>query len=221
MVVSLALALIASSCGDSSTGSEVLEIVDLPAVDRTGSVSLEEALAARESIRDFADRPLTLDEIGQLLWAAQGVTRSAGGRTNPSAGGLYPLEVYLVTESGLFHYLPDGHRAERLAEADLRTRLSRAAVGQEAVRQAPAVLVVCGVFARTEERYGDRATRYVHLEAGHVGQSLLLQAVALGLGGVPIGAFDDDAVRTLLGLPSDHEPLYLIPIGHPVSVSQG
>lgn len=189
--------------------------VELPAPRTDGPMSLERALAARRSVRDFTDERLTLEELAQLLWAAQGITADWGGRTAPSAGALYPLEVYAVTPGGLYHYLPDGHRADVLRADDLRRPLAAAALGQSAVAEAPAVLVIAAVFRRTEVKYGERAERYVHLEAGHAAQNVLLQAVALGLGGVPIGAFSDREVQRVLGLPADHEPLYLIPVGHP------
>jgi SagB-type dehydrogenase family enzyme len=194
-----------------------MEAIDLPAPALEGPVSLEETLSDRRSVREFTDETLMISELSQLFWATQGLTRQGRGRTNPSAGALYPLEVYAATSDGLYHYLPDGHRAELLSTEDLRTRLYLAAHRQDAVRDAPAVFVICGVFARTAGKYGDRAVRYVHLEAGHVGQSLVLQAVALELGGVTVGAFLDGRVREVLGLPDDHEPLYLIPIGHPAS----
>lgn len=204
---------------DSSSGSrqesEVIEVIDLPAPDRDGVMTLERTLAERRSIREYTADPLSWEELGQLLWAAQGLNREGEGRTNPSAGALYPIEVYAVTAQGLYHYQPRGHRVEALSRSDLRPGLAEAALGQEAVGDAPAVFVVCGVFSRTEVRYGGRAERYVNLEAGHVGQSLLLQAVGLGLGAVPIGAFEDSEVQDRIGLPDDHEPLYLIPVGHP------
>ena len=191
------------------------EILDLPEPRAKGDTSLEETLARRHSVRQYTDERLTMDEIGQLLWAAQGITRDWGGRTAPSAGALYPLEVYVVTPEGVYHYLPDGHRAEVLSCQDLRDALARVGLNQSAIHDAPAVFVIAAVYARTAGKYGDRAERYVKLEAGHAGQNILLQAVALGLGGVPIGAFHDDQVQRVLGLPADHEPLYLIPVGHP------
>jgi SagB-type dehydrogenase family enzyme len=197
---------------------EAVEVLELPAPRPKGDISLEEALAARRSVREFTDEPLTMQDLSQLLWAAQGLTASWGGRTAPSAGALYPLEVYLVTPEGLYHYLPDGHRIEALAHDDRRPTLARAALGQEAVADAAAVVIITGVYARTSQKYGDRAERYVHLEAGHAAQNVLLQAVSLGLGAVPIGAFEDRAVQEALGLPPDHEPLYLIPVGHPAPV---
>jgi SagB-type dehydrogenase family enzyme len=188
----------------------------LPPPHLEGALSLEEALQARRSVRTFTDEPLTLEEIGQLLWAAQGITDARGYRTAPSAGALYPLEVYAVTPEGVFHYDPAQHALLTVIAGDARDALSAAALGQQPVLEAPFILVITAVYERTEAKYGaDRGPRYVHLEAGHAGQNVLLQAVALGLGAVPIGAFHDDEVQQVLALPSDHLPLYLIPIGHP------
>ena len=177
-------------------------------------MSFDEALAARRTNRELSGPPLTDAETSQLLWSAQGIT-PAGNRTAPSAGATYPIELYLLTARGVFHYRPNRHALELVDGGDKRLPLFRDAVGQEAVRDAPAVFVVTAVFARTAAKYGDRAVRYVHIEAGHVAQNLLLEATALDLGGVPVGSFDDDAVSEILGLPDDHEPLYLLPIGNP------
>lgn len=190
-------------------------VIQLPAPRTEGDLSVEEAIALRRSVRAFTGEALTLEELSQLLWAAQGVTATWGGRTAPSAGALYPLEVYAATPDGLLHYLPEGHRARTAATADLRAQLSEAAGGQAAVADAAVVLVITAVPARTEARYGERAERYVQLEAGHVAQNVLLEAVALGLGGVPIGAFSDEDVERVLALPSGEVPLYLLPVGHP------
>jgi SagB-type dehydrogenase family enzyme len=158
------------------------EVLALPAPRLASDVSLEEALARRRSVRAYSGEPLTLKEIGQLLWAAQGITHERGYRTAPSAGALYPLELYVATDSGLYHYLPRGHEAEKRRIEDWRAPLCQAALSQDAVCQAPAVFVVTAVYERTEAKYGQRAERYVWLEAGHAAQNLLLQAVALGLG---------------------------------------
>ncbi len=192
-----------------------LETFDLPQPRTSSEVSLEETLARRHSVRQYTDEPLTMDHISQLLWTAQGITRDWGGRTAPSAGALYPIEIYVATVEGVYHYLPDGHQAETLSHQDLRGALARAGLSQSAIQDAPAVFIIAAVYARTAGKYGSRAERYVKLEAGHVGQNILLQAVALKLGGVPIGAFHDDRVQGVLDLPADHEPLYLIPVGHP------
>lgn len=188
----------------------------LPSPRARGSMSLEEALERRRSVREFTSERLAPAEVGQLLWAAQGVTGAEGGRTAPSAGALYPLELYAVTPDGLFHYVPANHTLRLTRSGDARPELRRAAFDQASVGAAPAVIVVTGVIQRTSAKYGvDRGTRYVQLEAGHATQNLLLEAVALGLGAVPIGAFDDAGVREILGLSKDESPLYLLPVGHP------
>ena len=166
-------------------------------------------------IHGFTEEELTLEEISQLLWAAQGLTAAWGGRTAPSAGGLYPLEIYVATADGLYHYVPRGHKVIIESQDDLRPKLWEAGLKQDAIRDAAAVFVITAVYERTAKKYGGRAERYVKLEAGHACQNILLQAVALHLGAVPIGAFYDDQVQAALSLPPDHEPLYLIPVGLP------
>jgi SagB-type dehydrogenase family enzyme len=178
-------------------------------------MSLEKTLAARRSVRAYAAKRLTWEEIGQLLWSMQGTTRDWGGRTAPSAGALYPLETYVVTAEGLYHYAPAEHQVTDSPKLGLQQKLWEAGLKQDSIRQAPAVFVIAAVYERTKGKYGGRAARYVHLEAGHAAENLLLQAVALGLGGVVIGAFYDDRVQAALELALDHEPLYLIPVGHP------
>jgi SagB-type dehydrogenase family enzyme len=190
--------------------------IPLPAPAHTSKVSLEEALYRRRSVREFSARPLTEQQIGQLLWAAQGITSSDGLRTAPSAGALYGLEIYVATSAGFYHYAPEGHQLERRSEEDLRPALRRAALDQESILGAAAVFVIAAVYARIAAKYGkERGVRYAHLEAGHAAQNLLLQAVALGLGGVSVGAFRDEQVQNVLSLPADQSPLYLIPIGVP------
>lgn len=205
-----------SSLGRSSTpeiGPGAVE--PLPSPRLTGPASLEEALHDRRSIRSFTSEALTRAEVGQLLWAAQGLTDAAGHRTAPSAGALYPLEVDVVTAEGIARYVPDGHGLASRGDTDLRPALRRAALDQAAVGEAPLIIVISAVVERTATRYGaGRAARYVALEAGHAAQNILLQAVSLGLGAVTIGAFDDAGVRRVLGLADGEAPLYLIPVGH-------
>jgi SagB-type dehydrogenase family enzyme len=189
--------------------------IALPAPRLDGDVSLEETLRQRRSVRAYTNEPLTLVEIGQLFWAAQGVITESGLRTAPSAGALYPLELYAATDEGLYHYVPQGHRATLRRVEGWRAALCRAALSQSAVCQAPVIFVVTAIYARTAGKYGERAERYVQLEAGHAAQNLLLQAVALDLAAVPVGAFSDEQVQVALGLPADHKPLYLVPVGHP------
>ena len=195
--------------------------VELPTPRLTSEVSLETALSSRESIREYRDEPLSLTKVSQLLWAAQGITRRDGGRTSPSAGALYPLELYLVAgnvgglDAGVYHYRPRGHEIVRLSSGDRRDALADAALGQECVRDGSVVLVITAVHERTSRKYRDDGPRYVHMEAGHAAQNVCLQATALGLGAVPVGAFYDDRVWKLLELPDEESVLYLIPLGRP------
>jgi SagB-type dehydrogenase family enzyme len=196
------------------TGTSTAPAFALPPPTTSG-LPLGVALERRRSVREYAPDRLSEAEVAQLLWAAQGITADWGGRTAPSAGGLYPLEVYAVTPEQVLHYLPDGHRAEIAIEGDRRASLMGASLDQDPVARAPLVVLIAGVPARTAARYGDRAARYVDLEVGHAAQNVLLQAVALELVAVPIGAFDDEAVADVLALPDGHEPRYLLPVGRP------
>ncbi len=190
--------------------------IQLPVPCTSGVVSVEETLARRRSLREFAAEPLSLVELSQLLWAAHGITEPREGfRTVPSAGALYPLEIYLALADGFYHHNPRRHSLRRQQKHDLRQQMAWVALHQAAVATAPAVLVFCAVFKRTSRTYGRDAQRYVPMEVGHAAQNVLLQAVALGLGGVPIGAFHEEQMHALLGLPADHSPLYLIPVGRP------
>ncbi len=187
----------------------------LPSAERERRAGLDDVLARRRSIRSFTDEPVDAGTISQLLWAAQGVTAPWGGRTAPSAGALYPIEIYVATADVLFRYVPDEHRAVELTPEDRRARIAAAAGEQEAAVNAPTLFVITGVVERTAAKYGERAERYVQLEAGHVCQNLLLEATSLGLAAVPMGAFSDELLRVALGV-GDHElPLYIVPVGHP------
>ena len=187
----------------------------LPPPGLRGSVGLEKAIAARRSVREFEDEPLTERHLSQLLWATQGITGDDGMRAAPSAGALYPLEVYVATTTGLDHYEPEHHALTVARTGDPRPAMCRASLDQTAIRQAPAVFVIAAVYARTAKKYGEWSQRYVDMEIGHAAQNLLLQAVALDLGGVPIGAFHEDRIRRALTLPEQEEPRYLIPVGRP------
>ncbi len=191
--------------------------IQLPQPKTKGAVSLEETICQRRSVRDFSSKELGLDEISQLLWAAQGITaRKAGSslRAAPSAGALYPMELYLLSKNGLFHYLPEGHKLEVLSDKDLRKSLADASLGQAAIKDAAVVIVICGVPKRITGKYGERGIRYMHIEAGHIAQNIQLEATAVGLGSVPIGAFNDARVDKTLGLAKGCQALYIIPVGH-------
>jgi len=189
-------------------------IITLPKPNLDGSMSLEKAIAARRSWRDFSQQALTLEQIGQLAWAAQGQAARSRYRTVPSAGATYPLELFVVTEEGLFCYLLAKHALEKLTDQDLRSALASAAWGQEFIEAAPLTLVFAAEFARTTKRYGQRGIRYVHMEAGHAAQNVHLQAEALGLGSVAVGAFDDVSVSKVLSLPEHLDPLYMVVVGY-------
>ena len=161
--------------------------VPLPSPTGTGTISLEKAIGKRRSLRAFRPDPLPTATIGQLLWAGQGVTSPDGKRAAPSAGALYPLELYVVTPDQVMHYLPDGHRAETRAVSDLRPGLTAAAVGLSSVGTTPVVIVVAAVPDRLSHRYGALAEAFVQIEVGHAAQNILLQAAALGLAAVPVG----------------------------------
>lgn len=191
------------------------EITDLPAPDITGEISLEQTLVERRSGREFAPAELTPDIIGQLFWAGQGITDERGYRTAPSAGALYPLELYAVTATAVLHYVPDGHRVESRSDTATLARLGDVAFGQDHVSSAPVVLVVAGVDARTAAEYGELASDFVEREAGHATQNILLQATTLDLAAVPVGGFDPAGAARLLALPPGHEVLYLVPVGEP------
>jgi SagB-type dehydrogenase family enzyme len=190
------------------------EIVKLPEPSLEGSMSLEQAIVCRRSRRQFLPKSLKLEQIGQLAWAAQGQDTRGKYRTVPSAGATYPLELFLITNESLFHYLPAKHALEKLADGNLRSELALAAWGQEFIEAAPVTLVFAAQFTRTTTRYGQRGVRYVYMEAGHAAQNVLLQAESLGLGSVAVGAFDDASVKKVLALPDHIEPIYMVVVGH-------
>jgi SagB-type dehydrogenase family enzyme len=191
-----------------------LETIRLPQPIVKGNMSVEEALSTRRSVREYSSTDLSDSDLSQIVWAAQGITSPRGFRTTPSAGALYPLDVYAINATGVYHYIPLNHSLERIKEGNMKEDLMQAALHQNAVKQAPLDLVIAGVYERSAIKYGDRAERYVHLEAGHAAQNVLVQCTALHLGAVPIGAFDDAKVQDTLGISRDNRPLYIIPIGH-------
>lgn len=185
----------------------------LPAPQRDGGPSLAHVLATRHSVRTFRSEAIDDESLGQLLWAAQGI--NDGHRTAPSAGALYPLKIYVADAQGVWRYVPEDHALVRERGDDRRAAIARACFGQDAVSGAPAVLVVTADVAVTARKYGARAERYAALEAGHATQNVLLTATALGLGSVPIGAFDDAAMVKAVGLAGHVTPFYVVPLGTP------
>jgi SagB-type dehydrogenase family enzyme len=196
----------------------------LPPPSQKGSVSLEEAIARRRSVRDFTPEPISQSQLSQILWATQGISNTKGRyRTVPSAGATYPLEIFVVCGSngvagiddGIYHYNIDNHSLTRHYKGDVRLELAGAALDQEFIYEAPVDIVICAVYERTTRRYGSRGERHVHMEVGHAGQNIYLQATALGLATVAIGAFDDEQVREVLQLDKQYKPLYIMPVGKP------
>jgi SagB-type dehydrogenase family enzyme len=189
----------------------------LPPPMPAGRMSLEEAIRLRRSVRQFANKPLTIAQIGQMCWAGQGITDPRRGfRAAPSAGALYPMELYVVTPEGVEHYRPKDHCLERHLAGDHRRALHEHGRVQEAVQTAPATFVIAAEIERSAGKYRDRAERYCFMEAGHIAQNILLQATALRLGGVPIGGIDDDQVAETLQLPKGYRVLYVLPVGYPL-----
>jgi SagB-type dehydrogenase family enzyme len=207
------------------------ETILLPEPARDSKTSVEQALSGRRSVRDYKDEPLSLAEVSQLLWAAQGTTGLISHRTAPSAGGLYPLEVYVVAgnvkglKPGVYKYRPGDHALVKTADGDRRAGLSAAALGQPAVKDGAIDIVISGVYERATGKYKDTirdartgsdylsGEKYTHMEAGHASQNVYLQSVSLNLGTVTIGAFSADDVRRVTGMPDDERPLYIMPVG--------
>lgn len=225
LVFGVILVIIMSSC--SSTGEKAGAVsapddsvtITLPEPRYDSDTSLEESLLARRSTRTYSSEPLKLSEISQLLWAAQGITDEAGHRTAPSAIALYPLTIYVVVGNvpeilpGIYTYDPKTHSITRIAEGDLRSELTDASMGQASVRQGAASFIFTADYGIVMSRFGEKGQMFAHLEAGHAAQNLCLQAAALGLGVVTMGAIDSEKVAEVLSLPDNLTPLYVIPAG--------
>jgi SagB-type dehydrogenase family enzyme len=201
--------------------------VELPLPSQKGMVSLEEALARRRSVRAFTSGPISQAQLSQILWAAQGISDTREQfRTVPSAGATYPLEIFVacgeksidgITE-GIYQYNVKSHSLTLHYNGDVRLELARAAMNQGSVAEAPVDIVICAVYERIARVYGRRTERYVHMEVGHAGQNIYLQATALGLATVAVGAFHDEEVRQVLRLGEQYQPLYIMPLGKPASM---
>jgi SagB-type dehydrogenase family enzyme len=192
--------------------------ITLPEPKYDSEVSIELTLLKRRSIRRYKQDSLTLEEVSQLLWSAQGLTGSRY-RTAPSAGALYPLEVYVAAgnvlglDAGIYKYQPHKHEIVNTDVGDKRQDLFRAGLSQGSIRTAPAVLIFCAVFERVTGSYGKRGEQYVYMEVGHAIENACLQAISLGLGSVVIGAFNDDDVKSVMRLKPGEQPLLMLPIG--------
>jgi SagB-type dehydrogenase family enzyme len=189
--------------------------IELPSPSYRGTRTLEEVLVKRRSNRSFLDRPVEWAAVGQILWAGQGIRDRSGGRTAPSAGGRYPLDLYIITEGGVGRYIPEEHVVEGLLVADLREMLYAATHFQESLKQAPLDIVIMAEIARADHQYGaESAERFALIEAGHVAQNILLQAYAMGLAGVAFGAFSNEQIVDALQLKGEQTPVYVIAIGY-------
>jgi SagB-type dehydrogenase family enzyme len=201
------------------SGYENQKVIKLPEPVLEGAISVEKVLAARRSVRNYAALPLTLTELSQILWAAQGLSGPSGLRTAPSAGALYPLEIYIAAgnvnglASGIYKYGYGGHVLLRTEEDDKRAELFDAALRQNSIKSAPVILIICAVYERMTAKYGQRGIRYTDMEAGHASQNVYLQAESLGLVTLAIGAFHDSKVKKIVNLVKTEHPLYLMPIG--------
>jgi SagB-type dehydrogenase family enzyme len=239
--ISPLFALIAAACilgciplfSSAATARQVSpgDTLELPAPAHDSGFSVEQALSQRKSVREYKNESLRLSEVSQLLWAAQGMTGTDGRRTTPSAGALYPLEIYVAAgnvnglQPGVYKYLPGDHKLIKTAEGDRRADLSRAAAGQQSVKDGAIVIVISGAFERTTGKYKEplhdartgsdylSGIKYVHMEAGHASQNVYLQAASLRLGTVAVGALSEDEVRQITGMPADERPLYIMPVG--------
>ncbi len=219
----LAGACAAVAAMDTDSGLMVRSVAEIALPDpvRDSGFSVERALNTRRTVRAFVAQPLALAELSQLLWAAQGITNAEGLRTAPSAGALYPLEIYAVAgnvsglEAGVYKYLPARHMLVRITAGDKRKALAAAALGQEWIAEAAAILVFSAVEERTTRKYGQRGVRYIYTELGHAAQNVLLQAVALGLGAAEVGAADDARVAGVVNMQKGEQALYLVPVGRP------
>ena len=199
------------------------EEIKLPSPQLEGKMSVEEALVRRRSRRVFKDYSLTIEQVSQLLWSTQGITEERRGfRTAPSAGATYPLDIYLVVgkdkvenlKAGVYHYSPHHHFLTIILEGDRRRELARACLRQRFIEDAPVSLIITAEFSRITNRYGKKGIYYAHMEAGHVGQNVYLQAESLGLGTVVIGAFYEEDISQALNLPDQHIPLHVMPVGY-------
>ncbi len=194
----------------------------LPHPNYDGNISVEKAIKSRRTVRSFSSRPLQLAHLSQLFFSAQGITEDGGfKRAAPSGGALYPLDVYAVVGKGavegldpaVYHYISSSHKITTIATGDRRGLLAKAALHQMWMADAPVNFVITAEYARICSKYGQRGVRYAIIEAGHVGQNIFLQAEALGLKAGIVGAFNDREVIRVMEIPSEHEPLLVMPAG--------
>lgn len=197
--------------------------MDLPKPRTDGDISLEKTIQQRRTIRSFTSEALTMEQLSQLLWAAQGITDDRGlKRAAASGGALYPMDIYAVVgrdgvegiEAGIYHYEPNDHSISLISKDDFKAELAEASLSQKWMARAPLNLVITAEYGRICGRYGERGVRYAIIEAGHIGQNIFLQAEALSLGAGIVGAFEDERVIKAINIPANHEPLLIMPVGY-------
>ena len=198
-------------------------MIQLPSPILKGTISVEEAVNARRTRRNFSDQALTLKEWGQILWAAQGITSDGKikKRAAPSAGALYPIELYLILSkgfsdsipAGIFHYVPTKHALEQISDKNFAKEVAKASLHQYWMAEASGMILITAEYSRITGKYGKRGIRYAHIEAGHVAQNCLLQAESLNLKVGIVGAFEDQKLMDLLPIPKTHEPILILPMG--------
>ena len=207
------------------TSRHVISYLSLPSPALTGNLSVESAIQNRRSVRHYSNQSVSIENVSQILWAAQGITDTENNlRAAPSAGQVYPLEVYVIAgpdvsglQEGVYHYVPSNNTLELIMNGDLRSDLSGIANGQPWVKEAPLDILITGDYRKMIDKYTDRelSTRFVDLEAGHAGENIYLQAEALGLATVSLGSFNENQLIQRFKLPNNETPLYIFPIGHP------
>lgn len=219
--MTLGMIMVLALISNVAAGQELGEVIDLPEVDRTEGGQFYDLLFRRHSVRSFSEDPMDMRELSRLLFSGQGITRANRFRTVPSGGAQYPIDIYVLVgdveglDAGIYKYVPQGHRLERVSNEDRRRQMGSAALGQDWLADAPVVLVICAEYRRITGRYGERGERYAIIESGCTAQNISLESEDLGLGTVLIGAFHDRSVAQLIEAPDGVEPLLIMPIGTP------
>ncbi len=221
ILIFVLLAVCSSVCLTQATAADTAPsapaVIRLPKPQTNGSFSLEQALANRRSVREFTDEPLTISQIGQLCWAAQGITEpNKAFRTAPSAGAVYPIQLYVLLPEGLYVYLPEKHELSLVIGKDLRYSVFNSSFNQRVVQKAPCTFMITGNSKKVEAKYRNRGEKFTYIETGHIAQNIHLQAVTLGLGSVSIGIMDAKTIAQVCKLPENLDVLYLVPVGKPM-----
>ncbi|MDD5450498.1 MAG: SagB/ThcOx family dehydrogenase [Desulfovibrionales bacterium] len=196
--------------------------VPLPKPSFTGRRSVEEAIKARRTIRHFKAKALNLEQLSQILWAAYGITANGLYKSVPSAGALYPLDIWVAAgkngveglEAGVYHYIPKAHRLTQVKAGEVRDDIAKASLYQNWMAEAPVIFIITGEYERCTRKYGEKGISYTYIEAGHAGQNIFLQAGVLGLGAGIVGAFNNDVIRQALGISRNYDPILIMPVGY-------